>query len=467
MTAEELLCALQETKDEILRHNPDLEKHEKARRKNKRILCGRKMSQIQCKPVQWLMPNIIPMGALTVLCGDAGLGKSTLSLEIAARVSRSGSQWPFDLGLVPHGRVLLMSEEDSLETTVRPRLDKHDADCENIEHLHIQLNESEMPVDFSKDINLLDERLTIMADVRLVVVDPLPLFLGNIDTHNNAEVRRILSPLKRIAERHNVAILGIMHPNKDKASSTALNRISGSNAFTQQARAVLYLALKENRRLLFTIKENLAEYNKTISMPFTFNNLGRIEWASEMDTTIDADWLIIGDRKTAEAMSEAIDDIDRSPAERFLIEILKNGPYLVKQIYRKGREEHGLSVQKLDRAKKKLGVLSFKSRKFVGEYSWCFPIHFPKTGDDFDDIVAYIDSKDVSDGSLSDDLANQDNSLNQSESTDTSSSSKSSLKIWSEAEKNDLSNKFIKKLLRENGSDIADSEDEDNDDQPA
>ena len=57
--------------------------------------------------VQWIWPRRIPKGKLTLIGGDPGLGKSYLSLDIAARISLGGP-WP-DEGVAPRGNVLILS----------------------------------------------------------------------------------------------------------------------------------------------------------------------------------------------------------------------------------------------------------------------------------------------------------------------------------------------------------------------
>jgi hypothetical protein len=44
--------------------------------------------QIQARPIQWLWRNWIPLGKLVVVDGDPGLGKSTMLVDLAARLSR-------------------------------------------------------------------------------------------------------------------------------------------------------------------------------------------------------------------------------------------------------------------------------------------------------------------------------------------------------------------------------------------
>ena len=50
----------------------------------------RSMSGVRSRPVEWLWPGWIPLGKLTVLDGDPGVGKSTLLIDLAARLSRDG-----------------------------------------------------------------------------------------------------------------------------------------------------------------------------------------------------------------------------------------------------------------------------------------------------------------------------------------------------------------------------------------
>jgi RecA-family ATPase len=59
--------------------------------------------------ITWLWQKRIPQGKLVVIGGDPGLGKSYLTLDIAARVSLGGP-WP-DGGVSPKGDVLLISAD--------------------------------------------------------------------------------------------------------------------------------------------------------------------------------------------------------------------------------------------------------------------------------------------------------------------------------------------------------------------
>jgi AAA domain len=71
--------------------------------------------------------KLLAAGKLTMLAGDASLGKSTLSTDIARRVS-TGKAWP-DGGRAACDSIVILSAEDGLADTLRPRLDAAGADA--------------------------------------------------------------------------------------------------------------------------------------------------------------------------------------------------------------------------------------------------------------------------------------------------------------------------------------------------
>src|ERR687893_1945254 len=93
-------------------------------------MAGTLLSEVEPEQVEWLWPGRLPLGKLAVLDGDPGLGKSALTLDLAARVS-AGLELP-DGGRSGPAGVVLLSAEDGLEDTIRPRLDAAGADTERI-----------------------------------------------------------------------------------------------------------------------------------------------------------------------------------------------------------------------------------------------------------------------------------------------------------------------------------------------
>jgi hypothetical protein len=84
------------------------------------------LSAIEPRPVEWLWRDRIPLGELTLVDGDPGTNKSSVTLELAARVS-TGREMPDGTpGLA--GTVLLIVGEDSIPKTLRQRLQAAGAD---------------------------------------------------------------------------------------------------------------------------------------------------------------------------------------------------------------------------------------------------------------------------------------------------------------------------------------------------
>jgi AAA domain len=81
--------------------------------------------------VPFLWPNVLPRGALVVLDGDPECGKSMLTIDLAARLSR-GADSPNGSPGGPPGTAVLFAAEDSRKRVVRPRLLAAGADTKRI-----------------------------------------------------------------------------------------------------------------------------------------------------------------------------------------------------------------------------------------------------------------------------------------------------------------------------------------------
>src|SRR5579859_2038699 len=63
------------------------------------------LADVEPRAIEWLWPGRIARGKLTLLTGDPGVGKSQISLDIAATITE-GREWP-DGGGVSRGSVIL------------------------------------------------------------------------------------------------------------------------------------------------------------------------------------------------------------------------------------------------------------------------------------------------------------------------------------------------------------------------
>ena len=218
-----------------------------------------KSSEVISKPIDWLWDGKIAKGKVTMIAGDPGLGKSQVSLYLAAIVSTGGS---FPGGYkCEQGSVLLFSAEDGAEDTINPRLQAVNADGNRVYIFStVNVKGREKFFDLSTDLTLLNKALSEHKDISLIVIDPITAFLGETDSHKNSEVRGLLATLSKMASEYNVAVVVVTHLNKGTGTN-AMNKITGSLAFVAAARAA-YMVVKdqqdESRRMFLTVKNNLA-----------------------------------------------------------------------------------------------------------------------------------------------------------------------------------------------------------------
>lgn len=222
------------------------------------------LADVEPSEIRWLWPGRIALGRLTLLVGRPGEGKSFLTTDAAAKVT-TGTPWP-DGTQCPKGSVIFVCAEDDPADTIRPRLDAHHADCRKVHLLsavrRIDAEGKRHEVLFTlTDAAALEVALKQHRDCRLIVVDPIGSFLGGAtDSHRDNEVRSVLTPVARLAEKYGAAVLVVAHRRKS-SGSVADDLAMGSRAFTGIARAVWHLTRDEGdkaRRLLLPGKNNLA-----------------------------------------------------------------------------------------------------------------------------------------------------------------------------------------------------------------
>ena len=271
---------------------------------------------VRPQPVAWLWPGYLPLGKLSLLCGDPGLGKSLVALHVAACVT-GVRPWPDGAMDGATGGVLLLSAEDDGADTVRPRLDAAGADVAAIALLtgvtRLDPDTGQLREDLFTlpgDLAALDAAIGRVKDCRLVVIDPLAAFLPAgrwFDSHRNADVRAVLAPLAALAARHEVALLAVHHLRKGGGDAPALHRVIGSIAFTAAAR-VVHMVLRDpdddTRRLFVSVKNNIGAEPPALAFRIVPAKLAcRLEWEQE-PVHVRADEVLArrgGDRARADA----------------------------------------------------------------------------------------------------------------------------------------------------------------------
>ncbi len=324
---------------------------------------SRRLKDVEREQLEWLWPGRIPLGKLTLLAGDPGLGKSFVTLDVAARVSR-GEPWP-DMPLLkqsPAG-VVLFNAEDDLADTIAPRLDRADADDANIVAVE-GLAEAGRRRHFSLEADLprLEEVIDETPGTRLIVIDPISAYTGKVDSHKNADVRGLLAPLAELAGRHRVAVVAVTHLSKS-GGAKAVYRAMGSLAFAAASRAVWAVAKDQDdpeRRLFLPGKLNLARDPDGLAYRIID---GRVVWETE-PVRMHADEAFAEELKTASDKSTR--GAERREVVAWLRDALAEGRLPSKEVIADARE-NGFSERTLRRAFKEIDG---RSKKDGGKWYW-------------------------------------------------------------------------------------------------
>jgi hypothetical protein len=241
------------------------------------------LDDVKAKRVAYLWPGRIPLGKLTILVGDPGIGKGHVVVDIAARVARHEATWPHRPEMpVPHGASLYLTTEDDSADTVKPRLLAAGWDGGRVA---VKKLEAAVSLGTPPGRAELDAMILSVPDARLVVLDPLVSFIGKVDPWKDARVREVLDPLNQVAALRGVAIVGIMHMTKD-GERQALYRTSGSVAFVAASRAT-YAVIPDpddpTRRLLGCLKLNNAPKPPVLAFRLVDGGpAGRVQWEEEI-----------------------------------------------------------------------------------------------------------------------------------------------------------------------------------------
>jgi len=329
-----------------------------------------RLSDVTPERIAWLWHGRVALGKVGLIDGDPGDGKSTLTIDIAARVS-TGREMPDGTpGLPAPAGVVLLSAEDGLADTVRPRLDAAGGDASRVVALECATDgERERSITLA-DLPMIEAAIT-RVNARLVIVDPLMAYLGSgTDSYRDQDVRGILAPLARLAERTGVAVLVVRHFSK-AVGGKVVHKGGGSVGIIGAARTAMMVARDPDdpegpRRILAQTKSNIAVFPPALAfhMEETANGMARIAWEGETTHTA-AD--LVAEPPDAEERTK------RADAEDTLRHILSKGKIDMGTVVREARKA-GVAEKTLRRAKKVLGVVSTRNGFGDGSvWSWELP----------------------------------------------------------------------------------------------
>jgi putative DNA primase/helicase len=335
------------------------------------------------KRLKWLWPDRVTSNKITLYAGNPDNGKSLAAIDLAAHVT-TGMNFPDCQNSLPPSEVLMLLGEDDEDDTAVPRLMAAGA---NLKKIHFPEGVSRPNVSEGSEVRLdidlpaLESVLDKHPAIRLLVIDPISSYLGDVNMIAEQSVRSVLTPLRLMAMRHNVAVLFVMHLNK-KSELDAISRVGGAMAFIGVARSAWLFIRDEStedgeQKDSFTMcrmKSNLTASKgggiaysvkqKPIALPDEPESVWvpHVVWGEKINKSADDS---LGRTASKREGSGRPPDVEHGleAATHWLSTFLTGGPRWSKDVFERAREEKAITRATLLRAQIALGVEPHKQGK--------------------------------------------------------------------------------------------------------
>jgi hypothetical protein len=311
---------------------------EKGEKRRDGELVIRLLSSVMARDITWIWDGRLPEGAPVLWSGDKGAGKSSLTGQIAALISRGGV-WPFSGEEVERGSVLLLNSEEDPETMIRPRLERFGADLDRvglIEGTRPKGDETQYPFSLALDIETLEARIKERKDVRLLIIDTISSYLTRIDTACGSDVRGLLEPLVKMAQRQRFGIILCQNLSK-AAGQKALYRSKDSIDIANLCRMTWLVAKDPDRPHVRFLVPGECNFPPGAAVGFAIGRDGTFSWQGER-AGLTADALLA---REAEVFSHGAKrgpvGSERKPVTGWLTELLTEGEMFLADILDEGR----------------------------------------------------------------------------------------------------------------------------------
>ena len=328
-----------------------------------------RLNDVEREDVEWMEVNRVAKGKVHMLDGDPGVGKTFITHAFMAAATTGAPLFGEGDRREP-ARALLLTAEDGLGDTVRPRIEDMGGDLSRITVLTAvrKGDGEERHLSLVDDLSALGEVLS-EGGYDVVIIDPINAYLGTeLDTNRDAALRSVLTPIAALAAKHRVAIILVRHLTKG-SRDRAIYRGQGSIAYTAAARLAMIVGKNpdnEGERVIAWVKNNLGPEAPAIA--FSLND-GQFRWLGETDVTASA---LVAPEQGPEERS-ALEE-----AKAFLRAALSEGPVSAADVMQMAKSE-GHSERTIKRAKSanELAIISRPEgeagRRGVRAWIWQLP----------------------------------------------------------------------------------------------
>jgi archaellum biogenesis ATPase FlaH len=193
-------------------------------------------SDVTIRRISYAWEGRVPIGALTLMPGEEGIGKTLVGIRLMA---------DFTHGRVPgewHGTprdVIILAPEDGIEDVFTPRLEQAGADLTRV-HFVVsrEQGEEEDSVILPRDLDLLAEAVREFNAPFVWVDSFITVLPDELKSISYKDVNKALKSISGWCDTNRVAFVAPWHLNKQAGSDTAV-RMMDSRGFRTAVRSLL------------------------------------------------------------------------------------------------------------------------------------------------------------------------------------------------------------------------------------
>ena len=199
------------------------------------------LDEFKEREIEWLIPQYVPKGQITIIAGTGGVGKTSVWVSLVADLS-SGKATLFEKSSDTSQyvkrkpmKVMFFSGEDTVEHVLRKKLRQQGAILKNITTISLEEKRFSKLLFGSKYLE------AVIAEVRpdVVLFDPLQAFIGEkAKMADRNDIRQRMRCLIEFGSKYGTTSIIIMHTNKLQ-NAWGRNRMADSADLWDIARSVI------------------------------------------------------------------------------------------------------------------------------------------------------------------------------------------------------------------------------------
>ena len=342
------------------------------------------LADVPLQNVDWLVPDLLPRGELSLLGADGGTGKGLWQAQLIACVTTGKTSGFFPVPPAQTGKVLILAGEDDPGKVLKARLTAAGADMSRVmvvtSDAYFARTGSPLCIpdtSFAKYVG--------KAAPALVIIDPLQSFLpAGVEMASRNQMRSALLPLKALCAKHGCAALISMHTNK-RANVSGRARLADSSDIWDIARSVLMMGRDKNSEKLYLSHEK-SSYSAPARTALLHIEQAQVEGVTTAVAVFDSRT----DKKDADFVEErrvrtAQTKEDTAQAILNVLAESKLGSMPSTQLRAEVMKEMGCSEPTYKRAYADLiksgEIIKKNIRQNDGKNQWCSFLYYGKTSD--------------------------------------------------------------------------------------